>query len=108
MTCSSAVEGGQRRYAANNVNTSSNTHASRYITFEGVPFDLQSMLQMPSSQVYKIFYTRELWVYILCICSNSQNILLCMLSDHWLRGNYEIGTAFFAVGAVDNATSQTR
>lgn len=85
----------QRKNDCNNAKTADKERAQNEESFQTVTFDLQSVLQLPCSEVSQMFYTRKLCVYNLTIYEGAKsNDGYCYFWNevNGKRGSNEIGT----------------
>ena len=73
--------------------------ASAETNFESATFDLQSVLQIPSSDVSLMYYSRKLCVYNLCIynaTTPNHGYCYCWPELEGKRGSNEIGNCLYS------------
>lgn len=88
----------QRKEEAYRAKDSDKLRAKKDKSFLTATFDLQSVLQVPSSDVSPMYYSRKLCVYNLCVYENVEpNKAFCFLWSevNGRRGSCEIGSALF-------------
>ena len=74
------------------------SRASATKKFVSATFDLQSVLQIPSSAVSQMYYSRKICVYNLCIyeaATPNNRFCYCWSELEGRRGSNEIGTCVF-------------
>lgn len=88
----------ERKERAQIQKSNDKTRATEDLTFVSATFDLQSVLQIPSSAASLLYYSRKLCVYNLCIYEASPpNNAFCLSWSELdaRRGSSEIGTCVF-------------
>lgn len=88
----------QREMDANNSKKDDKERATNEVQFKTVTFDLQSVLQIPSSEVSPLYYSRKLSAYNLTIYEGAPpNNAYCFTwtEINGARGSLEIGTCLY-------------
>ena len=88
----------RRKMESQDAKAADKSRASATKKFVSATFDLQSVLQIPSSAVSQMYYSRKICVYNLCIyeaATPNNGFCYCWSELEGRRGSNEIGTCVF-------------